>query len=127
MEPIQRNGILISIENNKPQFIHKTFSEYFSAVHIVKELKLNKEKVMDFFLNELLNEKYEMLCKFIDDLLNSDKNITWQKEKIKNMNGKVLYFAVQNTSFNIAKILVENGIDIYFIENTKKNSIHKNL
>ena len=72
-EDLARIGIVQKDQESKPQFIHRTFAEYFVAEFLIKQLtNENKQDtlVQDFLLNEvLLQTDCEVIRAFLDGLL----------------------------------------------------------
>jgi ankyrin repeat protein len=72
-EELARIGIVQRNNDGKPQFIHRTFAEYFVAEFLIKQLtKKSKqhEKVQEFLLNVvLIKEDCQVIRAFLDGLL----------------------------------------------------------
>jgi ankyrin repeat protein len=72
-EELARIGIVQGNSEGKPQFIHRTFAEYFVVEFLIKQLTKETEqhkKVQDFLLNKiLLQTDCEVIRAFLDGLL----------------------------------------------------------
>lgn len=112
-------GIVSQIADDKPQFIHRTFAEYFVAIFFVDNLKKEEkdaQNVVEYFLKNLVNEENSVICDFVDSLLNDETLVHNNKygELITNVDGHKLYFVLEKKWRNIAEILVENGTDLNY-------------
>jgi predicted NACHT family NTPase len=71
-EELARIGIAQRESEGKPQFIHRTFAEYFVAEFLINQLTKETEKhtnLQDFLLNEvLLQTDCEVIRAFLDGL-----------------------------------------------------------
>jgi hypothetical protein len=74
-EELARIGIVHRNSEGKPQFIHRTFAEYYVAEFLIKHLKSKPQpKVQDFLLNKvLLNPECNVIRAFLDGLLEVSK------------------------------------------------------
>jgi len=71
-EEVARVGIVQRNNDGKPQFIHRTFAEYFVAEFLVKQLtkETKSTQVRNFLLNGvLLKSDYLVIRAFLDGLL----------------------------------------------------------
>ncbi|XP_065223552.1 uncharacterized protein LOC135847779 [Planococcus citri] len=71
-----RSGICV-IENNKPNFIHLTFAEYFTADYIWEEFKTVNSANIEGFINSFLIEKLvkeakQQICAFLSSKVQKD-------------------------------------------------------
>jgi ankyrin repeat protein len=89
-EKLARIGIAQRNSEGKPQFIHRTFAEYYVAdflkYHLAKETKQH-EQVQEFLLNEvLLRSDCHVIRAFLDKLLEKSKP---SNEALKEYGGKL--------------------------------------
>ena len=72
-----RIGIAQRNSEGKPQFIHRTFPEYFVAQFLIKQLtekSKQHKQVQDILLNEVLLKKdFQVIRAFLDGLLKNSK------------------------------------------------------
>jgi hypothetical protein len=82
-EELARIGLAQRNSDGKPQFIHRTFAEYFVADFLIKHLKEKTEQheqVQNFLLNKILLADYQGIRAFFDGLL---KNLSPSEEVLK--------------------------------------------
>jgi ankyrin repeat protein len=76
-EQLARIGIARKNSKGKPQFIHRTFAEYFVAEFLINELRKKTKqhtRVKEILLNVILLEPfYQVLQSFLDSLLENSK------------------------------------------------------
>jgi hypothetical protein len=90
LEELARIGIAQRNSEGKPQFIHRTFAEFFVAEFLIKQLaKKSKQstQLQDFLLNKiLLRPGYQVIRAFLDGLLNkiqpSEEALKYYGEKL---------------------------------------------
>jgi hypothetical protein len=69
-EELARIGIVQRKNEGKPQFIHRTFAEYYVAELLIKQLTKKTKQVQEFLLNVvLLKEDCQVIRNFLDGLL----------------------------------------------------------
>jgi hypothetical protein len=89
-EELARIGIAQRINDGKPQFIHRTFAEFFVAELLKNHLTKKSEQsihVQDFLLNKiLLQADYQVIRAFLDGLLEtflpSEEALKYYGEKL---------------------------------------------
>ncbi|XP_044747420.1 uncharacterized protein LOC123308712 [Coccinella septempunctata] len=73
----EKTGLIERVIDSKPRFIHRTFAEYFASRLIYERLdysKKLKQEIWKFFLDHILiDDKYNVIRKFIDCQLTDSK------------------------------------------------------
>jgi len=118
-EELTRIGIVQVSDESNPQFIHRTFSEYYVADCLVNRLtegNNTSEQVLDFILKDIFMKVYHQVTRvFIDGLLSrsnlSDEVLKQCGNRIHSLGNDcvlILYRAVVECNVNIATILLDS-------------------
>ena len=113
----ERTGIIDNIFNNIPQFIHKTYAEYFFAQYLVKMLDLQNQIVIEFILKEILiKPNHQEIRKFFNSLIENKKYEAyhygekildlWKLDKLEK--NTILHIAVKESLYNLVGFVVNS-------------------
>lgn len=117
-------GITNRIVDGKTHFIHKTFSEYFAAAFFVENLMKENQKskiIIEYFLKNMMNAENSAICKFIDSMLDDKILHCTNYDEIPKMEIGIIFFVLKNNWQNIAKFLIDGGINLMGIH--ENNSV----
>lgn len=140
----ERTGIIKGIVQDIPQFIHRTFAEYFVACFLatsLEELISNIQFQKFLLVNILMNEEYEVVRFFFNNLLNNQtftvqklsilgKTLSelWRNNKVILLDdtaNTILHVTAREGNTSIAKLIVDSltsltSIDLNFINAANK-------
>jgi ankyrin repeat protein len=123
-EQLTRIGIVQYIDN-KPQFIHRSFAEYYVADFLTNQLTKETQhssEVQEFLLKYIfLKGYYQVIRAFIDGFLKKSKQPTktlkeygnrinelWKKGSLKNSHTAILHQAAQEDNAHIIDFLLNS-------------------
>ncbi|GAB6032936.1 hypothetical protein CHUAL_012130 [Chamberlinius hualienensis] len=104
VEHTQNIGLISEIINNQPQFIHKSYAEYFTAKYLINNVFINEYQIEDFIsfiLPDLFHQiQYSTVLQFLDKLLGKLK-VDQVKFLLKNLENYInLEIKIKNKMFH---------------------------
>ncbi|KAJ9587145.1 hypothetical protein L9F63_019333 [Diploptera punctata] len=102
----EKTGLIVSIANDKPTFVHRTFMEFFVAHWLSKNYESNRE----FVVNKLFNIEWQTVRAFFDRILCAEFK---------------LHTAILNQDISAIEILLRSGeIDINNTDEGGRTPLH---
>ncbi|KAJ9587146.1 hypothetical protein L9F63_019334, partial [Diploptera punctata] len=102
----EKTGLIVSIANDKPTFVHRTFMEFFVAHWLSKNYESNRE----FVVNKLFNIEWQTVRAFFDRILCAEFKF---------------HAAILNQSFSTIEILLRSGeIDVNNTDEGGRTPLH---
>ncbi|KAJ8726140.1 hypothetical protein PYW07_000838 [Mythimna separata] len=101
----EKRGIIYSVANGIPIFIHMTFTEYFAVEYICDCLKNEKDREMveiwiDFIIHVFFSNSYSLsLQNMLDSKIDLDKTLISILNKYNNVRFNSLMKAISNSKF----------------------------
>ncbi|XP_055370701.1 uncharacterized protein LOC129605147 [Condylostylus longicornis] len=136
----EKIGIIVTVDNNRPRFIHRTFAEYFIARYLWEKFKSISYNEFESFMHKILHGIGGQIYKFfqsiaLKDLLNRKINIIEDQLKYDFLFKELLARSILNNFTNIdikdlwqliECTLLNGNFNIYLNNTDAINCIKKN-